>query len=501
MNIAQAIGRIIENIRIGRSFLGKPLSAGSSIFSFSTPEVYTNHDNLTSIPQGFNASTAVYSIVMKDADKFGSIPRFVYDAAKREEKAAKFRGFTRIEHKATPGDYYEEAPALTELLNRPNPFQGADMFLTLFRAYWKVCGESFIWLNRGDLERYRLPDGTLDDMAIDRLPVLEMYVLPANLISIIPDDSNLWGILGYVLEVGERIGIRKNDVIHIKMPNLNFDGASRTHLRGMSPLTPGSKTLGENQALTLASMRQAQNSGAKGIATNELTISQTPEQQTQVKRVFDEKINNNQIAGSVAALQGKWNYFNIGQTSVEMELMAAKEMSWKELCFLFKVPYEFFDSHTPYAEKQLTQFGWLTNDLIPACKQLDGELNRALLKAFSLEGKALICTDASDLPEMITAMVDAAKSMQELWCLSPNDVREFMGQERYDDDRFDQPWVPTGRVPLDDVLDPEAQAALDNAAYDIGTNRSNGNGSVPKTNGRVNVSGAKGKNGRIKADV
>jgi len=466
MNIAQAIGSVLTNL--GQRLRGKALSAGTSVFSVSTPEVYATLDSRTAIDKGFADNTAVYSIVMKDADKFGSIPRYVYDAKKREEKAHRLRAFN-MEHKAALTDYYTGAPALTELLNRPNPYEGSDLFLTKFRCYWKCCGESMIWLNRGDLEPYRREDGSFDDMAIDRLPVLEMYVLPVDHITVVPDPTNLWGVLGYILEVGERVPIRKNDVIHIRMPNLKFDAASRTHLRGMSPLEPGSKTLEENNSVSKASMRQAQSTGAKGIMTNELTISQTPEQQTQVKAVFDSKVNNNDVAGSVAALQGKWTYHDIGKTSVEMELMAAKEMTWKELCFLFKVPYEFFDSHTPFAEKQLTLFGWLTNDMIPACKQLDAELNRVLLKAFKLDGIAIICTDASDLPEMISAMIDAATKMLALWCISPNDVRVFLGYEPYPDPRFDEPWTVTGRTPLSDVLDPEAQAALDNAASGFGS--------------------------------
>lgn len=465
MNIAQAIGVFIRDL----FSKGPVMSAGVSVVGVSTTEVYANIDSRNAIPNGFNDNTAVYSIVMKDADKFGSIPRYVYDAAKKEEKAKKFRRLTNLEHKASAGDYFTDVPDLTNLLNRPNKYQGQDMFLTMARCYYKVCGEAFIWLNRGDLEPYRLADGSFDDMAIDRLPVLEMYVLPSDYITVVPDPTNLWGILGYVLEVGQRQSIRANDVIHWKMPNLTFDASSRTHLRGMAPLQPGSKTLEENNSVARASMRQAQSTGAKGVLTNEMTVSQTPVQEAEVKRVFDRKINNNDVAGSVAGLQGKWTYHDIGKTSVEMELMAAKEMSWKEMCFLQKVPYEFFDSHTPFAEKQLTLFGWLTNDMIPACKQLDGEFNRVLLKAFSLEGKALICTDASDLPEMITAMVEAATKMLALWCVTPNEVREFLGYEPYPDERFDQPWVVTGRVPLSDVLDPEAQAALDNAGSGLGS--------------------------------
>src|SRR5690349_14779135 len=220
---------------------GKTLSSGSRVFSFSTPEVYGYIDSQNVIHDGFDHNVAVYSIVTRDAKKFGSIPRYLYRADKKEEKAEVVTG----------NDLYT-------LLNRPNKTQSQDAFLALVRAYYKVSGEAFIWLNRGDIEDYRNEDGSFDDMAIDKLPVLEMLVLPSNLITIIPDPTDLWGVLGYWLEVGERVIIRKGDVIHWKTINLDFDAASRTHLRGMPPLRPGAKTLEESNTMARASLRQAQ---------------------------------------------------------------------------------------------------------------------------------------------------------------------------------------------------------------------------------------------------
>lgn len=449
MSFFNALGTTL--FKLGRSLMGRPLSAGGRAFTVTTPEVYNTIDRENSIREGHNGNVAVYSIVMKDADKFASIPRYVYQ--KREQKADRI-----------------EAGQLTELLNRPNPFQSQDAFFTTVRAYYKVCGEAFIWLNRGDLEPYRLPNGEFDDIAIDRLPVLQMYVLPADLITIIPDESNLWGVLGYVLEVGERVIIRKGDVIHWKMPNLSFDAATREHLRGMSPLKPGSKTLAENNSMARASMRQAQNDGAKAVIYNKTMGAMTPEQQTQLKKVIDSKINNNDVAGAVATLQGDWGMLDMSMSSHDMELLEAKKLSWQELCFLFKVPYEFFDGETSFANKEQAQFGWLTNDIIPACKQLDGELNRVLLKAFGVDKSVYIASDPSDLPEMVKAMIDAAKTMQEIWSLTPNDVRKFLNQEPIPGE-FDEPWVPNGRIPLSSANDPEADAlANEIAANERGAN-------------------------------
>lgn len=226
---------------------------------FGTTEVYPTIDETKAIQKGFNSNTAVYSIVKKDAKKFGSIPRYV-------------------EAKGQEGKEADELPgALTELLNRPNPYQGQDAFLTLIRAYYKVTGNAFIWLNRGDTDMVQDDILTpLDDEAHSKMPVLEMYVLPSNMMIIVPDPDNMYGVYGYILESNARIPIRKVDIIHWKDINLNFDLVSRCHLRGYSALQAGFKTLEQNNSATDAAVRMYQNGGAKGALVNKTMAQMNP---------------------------------------------------------------------------------------------------------------------------------------------------------------------------------------------------------------------------------
>lgn len=160
-----------------------------------------------------------------------------------------------------------------------------------------------------------------------------------------------------------------------------------------------------------------------------------------------------------------------------MELLQGKELSWKELCFLFGMPYEFFDSHTPYAEKQLAQQSWVTNEIIPDCKQLDGEMNRLLLMAFKLEGKAFIGSDYWDLPEMQTVRKQAAEGLMKLWPVTPNQVLEAIGYEPRDEPEFDEPWIPTGITPLSQMGgDEAAMNAIQDKLKKIGLNDTGGSG-------------------------
>src|SRR5690606_21280495 len=168
--------------------------------------------------------------------------------------------------------------------------------------------------------------------------------------------------------------------------------------------------------------------------------------------VIDAKINNNDVAGSVAMLQGDWGLLNLAMSSKDMEMIEKKKMSWQELCFLFGVPNEFFDTQTTFANKEQAMIQWLTNKIIPACKQFAGELNRTLLKAFNLESVALIAADWSELPEAQKAMVEAAKVMQDIWSVSPDDVRQLLGFEPLGG-KFAEPWVPMGCTPISEMND------------------------------------------------
>lgn len=391
-------------------------------FSIGNPEVYAPIDNEKAISEGYNANTAVYSIVNKDAQKFAAIPMYVYKRNGEESEI--------------------QENELSKLLSRPNEYQGQDAFRQIIRTYYKLTGEAFIWLNRGDLG---------DTVGRERLkrPVLETYCLPSDNVLLIPDPQNLWGVLGYILDVnGTRITLPKEDVIHWKQPNLSFDPNTREHLRGRSPLTSGYKTLQQNNDATAAAVRMYQNDGAKGVLYSEIVSDFTPEQKNQLDGVISRKINSYDVKGAVARLAGKWGYLDLGKSNTDLGLLEGKNISMKELCFLFDVPYELFDSQTTFANKEQAQKGWLNNSIIPGCKQFDDELNRMLLIAFGFDGSYYIGSDWSDLPELQDDYAMLVTSLAQAWWLTPNEKREWMGEAPLSNPEFNEPMIPTGIQPL-----------------------------------------------------
>lgn len=443
------------------------------MLNIGTREVLPDINATNAILEGYNANAAVYSIVDTDAEKFASIPRYVVDAKSLEEKQKKLPLRFKAYSQGTKIDN-----DLTKLLNRPNPYQGQAAFMKTVRSYYKVCSEAFIWLNRGDVQGL-----TEDQIAL--LPVLEMYPLPSYRMKVIPDPENMWGNIGFILQAGsEDIPFHKGEIIHWKGTNLIFDLTSREHLRGMPALRPGAATLQQNNDATRSSIRMYQNDGAKGALYNKTMNKMTPTQESDIRDVINRKINNNDVKGAVAALNGEWGYVDLGKTSVDLDLLEGKRLSWKELCFLFGVPYEIFETGTTYANKEQAQKGWVTNRIMPASKELDDELNRVLLRAFKLEGRAIIQCDYMALPEMQEDLAKLSEWLMKTWPIYPNEVREALGYEKSPDLLMDQPWVPQNVTPLEQLQGDGFDAMLN----ELGVQGANDyEKPVPaKTNGQLN---------------
>lgn len=419
----------------------------TNLWVTSTTQVYPDPGTQTAIDKGFKGNAAFYSIVKKAAKKFGSVPRYV------EPKGQEGKSESEV----------IQGP-LMELLNRPNKLEGQDAFFMKTYGYFKTVGEGLIWCNRGDTDLI-VDDGfaPLDDEAHSRKPILEMYNLPPNRVMIIPDPSDVYGILGWQLIDRPDIKFRAVDVIHWKDLSLDWDIFTRSHLRGFSAAIPGNKTLEANNSATDATVRMNQNGGSKMVMANKTLTTQNPIQESQLKSVFDTKINNSDVKGAVTALQGDWTGIPLGMTSIDLDLLKGKQLSMQELCFLMGMPYEFFDSQVTYANKQEAQKGWVINEIIPDCKQLDGEMGRVLLKAFGLDKTAAICSDFDDLPEL-----QEDKKTQIEWLMKGpftiNEIRDAVGYEKSDEDGADEVFIPSGFVPLSDLTGDGGKQLLDQLA-------------------------------------
>lgn len=431
----------------------------STILSWSaiSKVLFPDIDQRSAIDDNYAANTILYSVVNMDAEKFASVPRYLYDAKAMQEEKKNSR--------IVEGANYD---LILKLLSKPNPTQSQSEFFELTRIFYKCCGESFIWLNRGDVkEKYVAPyinadgnyiEGGLIERTneeIDAMPVLEMYCFPPGWVGVIPDPDNIFSVLGYWLDTGNgmRKYIRKGDMIHWKRQNPVYNPFTGSHLRGLSPFQVGKETIQENKDQIASSVRMFKNDGAKGFMYNEGLnwFKLTEPERQQIKDTVDGRINGHDAKGAVAMLGGKWGYNSIAQSSIDMNLLEARKFTWQEISFLTKVPYELFDNKNTYANRLEAQKGWVSNTIGPACKSLDEKLTEALSKSFKLEGRVIILSDLDSLPEMKLDIAALITALKDAWYISPNRKLVMLGHEPENNELFNEPWVPDGITPLSQI--------------------------------------------------
>jgi HK97 family phage portal protein len=385
--------------------------------------VYPDAQLTTLLEASFNTNIYYYSIIRTITRKFAAPPRYVVKST------------TNKGRKALSNAVDNE---LSQLLAKPNTYQGADEFWEAIAGYYTIAGEAFIWKNRGVLEKGK--------------PV-ELYVLPPQCIEIVPDPEDIFGVLYYNFNVnGTQIRIEKDDIIHWKTFNPNFDGATREHLRGFNPLQAQAKTITASNDSVDAQVAMMQNGGAKGVLYNETLNNLSPTQETGLRGVVDKKINNKTVKAAVATMQGKWGYLNLGASSIDMQLLEATESTIKALCNANGLPYELFQSDTTFANKEQALIYYVTNVLQPMTASLDNVMTNGLSKDFG--GAGDIMTDLSELPEMATLNAKLITAAAAAWWKTPNEKRIMTMDEALLDANMDKIWMPSGMTPIDIAAEP-----------------------------------------------
>jgi HK97 family phage portal protein len=424
------------------SFPGVYVGAPISFFKWDRDQnAYDNNDT-------------VYTVVKKIGRKAATVPIYSYlpknQTTLKRYKHSPLNNVQRYQlDRAKALDEVVSNSALSKLINNPNPTQGADAFFEGVFSFYALNGETFIWLNRGGIE-----DGE----------VLEMYLIPPDKVELVPDPNDLYGVLGYILDInGKLISIPKSDIIHWKTFNPNFDVVDRSHLRGFNPMRPLKRRLQQDNDAMEAAVAMFQNGGAKGVLTNETLDNLTPEQAGQLKSVIDNKINNTAMKAAVATLQGKWEFLNIGKDSVDMQLLDSQDKTMERIAMALGVDPDILVPGQSFSNKEWAQKKFVTDLIMPMCNSLRDELNRVLVPSFG--GREYLDYDFSTLPELqddYSKMSVVYNAMFDRGAITGNEYRQLLGFE-VTTEQMHNKYLITGNYGLiEDVDVPEEDLSNDN---------------------------------------
>jgi HK97 family phage portal protein len=451
---------------------------------YGGPAIYPDPNIITYV-ELYNNNWAVYTIISMIAKKGGCIPMYLYQI---EDKSSQKRlkslrsmlpvnKLRKLQTKAYGEQVIEND--LSKLLTQPNPMQAHDQFMQQLIIFLESCGETFIWMNRGE--------GNEGD---ENAKPLEMWVLPSQYINLIPMPGDPFGVSGYeFLHGGITSILPAEDVIHIKFPTNLYDDYTRIHLRGLSPLKAGLKLATQTDALTDAQVSMAQNDGSKGLLAREDPQGLTPTQESIMRSVVDKRINSADMRGRVATMQGKFSYFNMSQTGKDMELNDSQTASFSRLANVFGCSPNLFMPGATYDNVKEAQKSLINNVETPLLENICGELNRALLKPFGLNGSYCIDIDVSELPELQEDQEKLVSSLNVAWWLTPNQKLEAMNEEQSSDPAMDKIYIPSSLTSIDDlntILDDYAGMGLQNSTTG-GANNNATNGGAVQPNIRATI--------------
>lgn len=406
---------------------------------------------------GYNANADVFAIVGLAARKVGQVPWYVYKVKKNATKEFnQYKTFSRtntnpklaselfaLRKKAIDDSIVDNE--LSELLIKPNRNQGQDAFFEMLYGYKLLTGEGNIWKNRGN--------------DTGRGKVVELNTLPKKFIDIIGRQNDPFQIDGWKIEMGAwRRDIKPQDLIMWKFPCYIFDPSTKLHLRGQAPLLSMRFDLEAGNENSKNRVKMNKSQGSRGVLYDDTPGRPTsfgdltPQQEADVRRAIDRKINNNDYAGAIAFLQGKWGYHELGMDAGQLEMIEQEGLNTRKLCAGFNVPYEFFNPETTFANKEQAGKLFLYNHIAPAVYSLRDELNRSLLKDFGLsEGQYIIEPDISGLPEAMEDLQKQVTMLGAAWWLTPNRRLEIMGEDKSTDPNMDKVYIPANLRTLDDA--------------------------------------------------
>jgi len=397
--------------------------------------------------EAFTTNATVYSVISLPARKAASIPWYVFQ--KKQEKGAKL-SLERYKSLSRQGDLvkatkfrakaYDDQEIvynspLSELIKRPNPNEGQDQFIE--RAFInRLLGECFIWMNRG----------------ITGGDVKEMYVLPTQFISIIPDTNDLYGVLGYQLDAnGSKLFIPKEDVIHWRSVTPEWDAFTRTHLRGLSPLKAAFKTLLMDTEANKAGVAMYANGGAKGVLMPGIVgtshANYTNEQATAIKDTVNRTVNSSEVRGAVAVFQSRWDYVNFGLSATDMDLLESMKLTREQFCQVFGVPAVLFSTDSMTDNNyQNAQRDLVTNLIAPMLATLRDEINRVL----AFQETTFIDFDITALPELQRDFEKQVIALKSADWLTYDEKRMAIGYDPKGEE-YDYSYVNSGLVKLEDL--------------------------------------------------
>jgi HK97 family phage portal protein len=414
----------------------------NAIYNWLGNSVLWNRENDDSyITQGYQKNATIYSLINLITKAATTIPFQVYEKTS-ENDYKRYKALTSgiMDAASIQKASILQKNALVELqdtelhkiLERPNPAQSYNAWLTELIAFGKLTGNRYIY-------------GIGPDTGANVGKFTELYVMPSQVMEII-SNGIMEPVSQYKLEYNGTKYIDASEICHIKDFNPYYDGTG-SHLYGQSPLKAGLRSLTTNNEAVQTGVKYLQNQTARGLLTSEMgDINEVQAQQ--LKDKFRRQHQGSDNAGDIIITPNKMSWINFGLNASDVSLIAQYNASIKDLCNIYNVPVQLLNNteSSSYNNVKEAKKALYQNAVIPELIKIKDELNRWLAPKYG--DKLCIEFDFSVIPELQEETDKVVDQLSKAWWITPNEKRAAMNYGKDEENTtLDDYFIPANLIP------------------------------------------------------
>jgi len=430
-----------------------------AIYNWLGESIVWNPENDDSyITEGYRKNSTIYSLVNLITKAATTIPFQVYEKT-NENDYKRYKAMTSgtfdasTIHKAAMLQKRSlvelQDTELHKLLERPNPAQSYNSWITELIAFGKLTGNRYIY-------------GIGPDTGANIGKYTELYVMPSQIMEIV-SGGIMKPVSKYKIEYNGTYEIDANEICHIKDFNPYYDGTG-SHLYGQSPLRAGLRSLTTNNEAVQTGVKYLQNQTARGLLmSDEGDINEVQAQQ--LKDKFRKQFQGSDNAGDVIITPKKLSWVNFGLNAADVSLIEQYNASIKDLCNIYNVPVQLLNNtdSASYNNMKEAKKALYQNAVIPELLKIKDELNRWLAPKFG--EKLCIEFDFSVIPELQEETDKVVDQLSKAWWITPNEKRAAMNYGKDEQTtQLDDYYIPANLIP---VQSNEIEIPVENIDVDV----------------------------------
>jgi len=431
----------------------------NAIYSWLGESIIWNPENDDSyITEGYRKNSTIYALVNLITKAATTIPFQVYEKT-NENDYKRYKAMTSgtfdaaTIHKAAMLQKRSlvelQDTELHKLLERPNPAQSYNSWISELIAFGKLTGNRYIY-------------GIGPDTGANVGKYTELYVMPSQIMEIV-SGGIMKPVSKYKIEYNGTFEIDASEICHIKDFNPYYDGTG-SHLYGQSPLRAGLRSLTTNNEAVQTGVKYLQNQTARGLLmSDEGDINEVQAQQ--LKDKFRKQFQGSDNAGDVIITPKKLSWVNFGLNAADVSLIEQYNASIKDLCNIYNVPVQLLNNtdSASYNNMKEAKKALYQNAVIPELLKIKDELNRWLAPKFG--DKLCIEFDFSVIPELQEETDKVVDQLTKAWWLTPNEKRAAMNYGKDDETtQLDDYYIPANLIP---VQSNDVEIPIENIDVDV----------------------------------